>query len=68
MAPAEGRADAATHDGGTIAGSGAVGAVLGDADVSTSVDVSDLAARTRTTRLAFEGLRRRTSDAPCRAR
>ena len=46
MAPAEGRADAATHDGGTIAGSGAVGAVLGDADVSTSADVSDLAART----------------------
>ena len=42
MAPA----DAATHDGGTIAGSGAVGAVLGDADVSTSADVSDLAART----------------------
>ena len=46
MAPAEGRADAPTHDGGTIAGSGAVGAVLGDADVSTSADVSDLAART----------------------
>lgn len=46
MAPAEGRADAATHDGSTIAGSGAVGAVLGDADVSTSADVSDLAART----------------------
>ena len=43
MAPAEGRADAATHDGGTIAGSGAVGAVLGDADAA---DVSDLAART----------------------
>ncbi|ACO61216.1 predicted protein [Micromonas commoda] len=39
MAPAEGRADAATHDGSTIVGSGAVGAVLGDADAA---DVSDL--------------------------
>lgn len=45
MAPAEGRADAATHDGSTIAGSGAVGAVLGDADAA---DVSDLAARSAT--------------------
>ena len=43
MAPAEGGADAATHDGATIAGSGAVGAVLDDANAA---DVSDLAART----------------------
>lgn len=48
MAPAEGRADAATHDGSTIAGSGAVGAVLGDADAA---DVSDLAALDDSARL-----------------